>query len=159
MLEHQEFLFLIAELAVAMAGFTGVVAVFQQTEKESAKPSTVSFVTMLRSSLSALVLSLVPYLLFTLTDSAEITWVLAPWSIILVMGWNLRGYVIMGGLRNENRFSNRVMFPGGILVWLTNVLGAFQVFNAADTFVLAVSYQLIVSTHNFAKLVLVSSPK
>jgi hypothetical protein len=32
MLEHQDFLALMAELAVAMAGFTGIVALFQRRE-------------------------------------------------------------------------------------------------------------------------------
>lgn len=158
MLEHQEYLSLVAELAVAMAGFTGIVAVFQSRGVNPVDLNMVGFITMLRASLSALLLSLLPYVLYSLTDAAGLTWRLANLAIVLVMGVNLYSFVARGGFRAGNGLSSWFLLGGGITVWFANLLGVFQVLPSPEMFILAVTWQLIVSTHNFASLILSGSP-
>jgi len=158
MLEHQEYLSLVAELAVAMAGFTGIVAVFQTHGSNPVDLNAVGFLTMLRASLSALLLSLLPYLMLSVTDNVALTWRLANLAVVLVMGRNLSVFIAQGGFKLGSRFGSWVLFPGGVIVWSANVLGIFQILPSPVTFIFAVTWQLIISTHNFAMLILSGSP-
>lgn len=151
-MEHQEYLSLIAELAVAFAGFTGIVGVFRFQAGKWQEFEIANFATMLRASLSALFVSLLPYLLFQLTGNQPISWQIAAAIVALIMSLNLVAFGVKAGLARGNR-THRLMFPIGVVICLVNLVAAFGLLTASKTVLVAVTWQLLVSAHNFVLLI------
>ncbi|MCH7742906.1 MAG: hypothetical protein IIB71_09640 [Proteobacteria bacterium] len=58
MLEHQETLYTIAEIAIALTGFSGIVMVFGKRVDSRSEEERVRLISMLRASLAAMILAL-----------------------------------------------------------------------------------------------------
>ena len=151
-MEHQEYLSLVAELAVAFAGFTGIVAAFRFRSTSWNTEELANFSTMLRASISALFLSLLPYLLHQLIENTDIAWRIASAAVAWVMTITLVRFLSRGNV-NQTPFGLYVMFPGGVIAAFINLLAVFNFLPASDMVILAVSWQLVVSTYNFVALI------
>ena len=118
-MEHQGYLALVAEIAAAFAGFTGIVAVFRHGSDGWDDVETQNFVTMLRASLSALFLSLMPYVLSMLFSDPETVWRTASALVILVMGSNL--YIFASRITKLNKsLGHMVLMPTGVVLICVN---------------------------------------
>ncbi len=153
MLEHQEYLSLVAELAVALAGFTGIVAVFRFRRGDWEGESITKFQTMLRASISAMFLALLPYLLFMFLDDRELTWRFGNLVVATIMGLNIWYFLSRGGLFRAS-LVHRAMLPLGASICFGNFLGALLILPSAKMYVLAISFQLLVSVYNFSLLIM-----
>ena len=153
MLEHQDYLSLIAQLAVTLAGFTGIVTVFRVREGELLSKSVINFQAMLRASISALFLSLTPYLLYSAIGDTDLAWRIGNVLVFSVMSANIYYFVTRGGMF-RTALMQRLLLPSGAILTIANLLGAFQVLKSDVVFIIAVSFQLFVSANNFILLIL-----
>ncbi len=159
-MEHQAFLAVISEVAAAFAGFTGIVAVFRFRSGQWRAAELVQFATMLRASLSALFLSLLPYLLFVLIDNADYAWRTGCLIVTVVMALNIYSFAVRGGAYRMATIL-KIMFPLGILVAASNAVAVFDLLPANEVFLIAVTWQLFVAANNFIILIMsdVSEPE
>lgn len=152
-MEHQAFLAIISEVAATFAGFTGIVAVFRFRDAQWKSVELVQFVTMLRASLSALFLSLLPYLLFMLIDNADYAWRAGCLIVTVVMGLNIYMFAVRGGAYRMVTI-HKIMFPLGILVAAANAVAVFDLLPANEVFLISVTWQLFVAANNFIILIM-----
>lgn len=153
-MEHQAFLAIISEVAATFAGFTGIVAVFRFRDAQWKSVELVQFVTMLRASLSALFLSLLPYLLFMLIDNTDFAWRTGCLIVTVVMGLNIYLFAVRGGTYRMVTIHNKIMFPLGILVVAANAVAVFDLLPANEVFLISVTWQLFVAANNFIILIM-----
>lgn len=151
-MEHQDYLALVAEIAVALAGFTGIVGAFKHRSSIWTPEDLGNLATLLRASISALFLSLLPYLLHLLTTDPEIAWRIAAATLALVMGSNIYRFLKGSGSKLE-KLSEKTMHTAAYVMVLSNAIAALGFLPASNTFLVAVTYQLIVATFNFALLI------
>lgn len=152
-MEHQAFLAVISEVAATFAGFTGIVAVFRFRDGKLKSFELNQFATMLRASLSALFLSLLPYLLSILVDNDAYAWRTCSLIVAVVMAVNIVSFAMRGGVFGMSTM-HRIMFPVGILIAASNALAVFELLPANKVFVIAVSWQLLVAANNFITLIM-----
>jgi len=152
-MEHQDYLNLVAELAVAFAGFTGIVAAFRFRGTSLNAAEMGNFSTMLRASISALFLSLLPYLLHQFINNSDVAWRGAAAAVFIVMAINISRSIKTGSV-NYTPIGRYVLFPMGVLAALLNLLAVFDLLKASDMVILAISFQLIISAYNFATLII-----
>ncbi|MCP5349196.1 MAG: hypothetical protein R3F41_13900 [Gammaproteobacteria bacterium] len=154
LLEHQEFLSTVSQIAVALVGFTGIVAAFRyRTDLWSAEERTM-FRTMLRAAVSALFLSLVPYLLSIYLTDSELMWRLSSGLIAIVMATNIYASAQHGlGLLRVS-WLHTLLFPAGTVIMIANLVAFAGLLPADNIAVSSLVWQLLVATHNFISLIL-----
>ena len=151
-MEHQEYLSVVSEIAVALAGFTGIVGAFKHRGSNWSAEELGNLATLLRASIAALFLSLLPYLLHQLLTDSEIAWRAAAATLSFVMGSNIYRFIRGAGSKLEKP-SEKAMHAIAYLMVLTNAAAVFGFLPANKTFLVAVTYQLIVATFNFSLLI------
>ena len=151
-MEHQEYLALVAEIAVALAGFTGIAGAFRFRDTSWSAVELTYLATLLRASISALFLSLLPYLLDQLFANPDIVWRTASGTLATVMGINIYRFLVSPRSKMPF-FSLYVMYPSGFIVALINAIAALGMLPASKMFIIAVTFQLAVAAHNFTQLI------
>ena len=149
-MENQEILHIIAELAVAIVGFSGIVAALGRKRTWNAVEIR-NLATMLRAGFSAMFLSLLP-IGINLLGQPDFVWRISLTILATVMFTNLAIYIVRS--RNAKQtISQKLMFPMGAVVLLASTLGAIGVIGpASSVYIMALLWMLIVSSHNFVLL-------
>lgn len=94
LLTGENVLELLAEVSVALVGFTGVVAAFGMREDSLSEVDVLRFRAMLYASIAALLFSLLPLVLFHLNAPEEWVWAVSSFAMVLYVGalqfWTFR---------------------------------------------------------------------
>ena len=128
-MEGESILQTTAEVSVALAGFTGVVAAFGQRRGSWSDIDTLRFRVMLFTSLSALVFSILPFALHHMRSEASSTWaissgLLASYFVITVFVDTRRWRQVV--TRRDSEFS---AWPGLLALLLASIAIVTQVLN------------------------------
>jgi len=129
--DYQSLLLTLAEVSVALAGFSGVVSVFGRRRTEEWDPGDrlhLSF--MLETSLAALFLSILPFAMFAAELSPRSTWAIMSgiFAVFLVL-------VVVAGLYRYRQLPSGQRMGMGRIYGVVSTLGdlsilALQLFNA-----------------------------
>ncbi len=150
-MEHQEYLRTISEVAITLTGFMGIVAALKIDASEWTGKTILQFNALLRASISASLLSFVPYLLYQFLGNEDLAWKIAAATFSVVMALNLYQFVrgTKGGYFSRLQ---QVLFFIGFGVLLAVILSVFGVIAASSMFLLGVTWQICVGLNNFALL-------
>jgi len=102
-------------------------------------------------------LSLLPYLLFLILQDETIIWRIGNLAIVLVMGTNIYLHITSGGLARGMVLSN-FLFSIAFFILAVNLAGIFDLLESSTAYLVAISFQLLVSAYNFSQLILEASP-
>ena len=157
-MDHEDILLTLAEVSVALAGFSGVVAVFGRRD-----PGTWSFADRFRffalvhTSLSSLLLCILPFGLLAFNIPEEAVW--SALSALFVV------YNAVVGFFTSRRFlaassSERAEFTSGVMPVMFAILApilVLSIFNVAvggtfGPFLVALIYLLVLSSFLFARM-------
>ena len=153
-MEHQDFLATLSEIAVAYVGFTGIVAAFRYRTDQWTQVERAFFKVMLRAGVSALFISLLPYLLHLFVSDPAWVWRLSSALVAVVMLINITASFREGVATFKIKNIRTLFFICGTLAVLANIV-AFSGFFPADKVLLAtLVFQLMVATYNFISLIL-----
>ncbi|MBW2292079.1 MAG: hypothetical protein JRG89_09240 [Deltaproteobacteria bacterium] len=151
-MEHLDTLHTIAEIAVALAGFTGIVTIFSSRSGHWPPAEVLRLRTLLRASLSALFLCFVPILFSFLTPAPAQVWKASCLVIAAVMSINL--VVFWSRSRpNHIRAIQKATLVGGfsvVIVLISASLGAAP--DPALVVLFALLWQLFIAAQNFVLL-------
>ena len=83
-----QFLLAISGLALALAGFTGVISAFRPTNKEYLPQEIEGMKLILHTSFSTTLFSLLPFLtIYSFEDN--MAWGVCKWLLVIVLGWGI----------------------------------------------------------------------
>lgn len=164
MLEHQETLYVIAEIAIAVTGFSGIVMVFgrridSHLIDSQLKEEKVRLITMLRASLAAMFCSFLPLVVEFFITEPDHVWRASSAILGTVMSLNVT-FFIRSAVFNRLSVSlfQKVTVFGGIamiLALFSSVIGlipwTFQIY------IIALIWMLFVASNNFVLLVVSST--
>jgi len=121
-----------AEVSVALAGFTGVVAAFGHRRGQWSSADTMRFRVMLGTSLSGLVFSILPFAFHHMGTESAATWAIS--SGLLASYFVIMTLVDTHRIRQvvAQRDSHFRMWPGVLSFCLAGVAVVTQVLNALD---------------------------
>jgi hypothetical protein len=159
-LEGEAILQTTAEVSVALAGFTGVVAAFGQRRGHWASIDTVRFRVMLLTSLAALVFSILPFAVHHMNATSATTWAVS--SALLASYLVVHVFIDTHRLRN-GEIPKDPQFRAWSLALAYSLAGAavvIQVLNALDIvfhrafgpFLLGLCCLLLICTQMFIRL-------
>ncbi|MDA1369627.1 MAG: hypothetical protein O2971_02550 [Proteobacteria bacterium] len=151
-MEHQEFLRTVAEVAITLTGFTGIVAAFKMGNITWTKRTLTQFGVLVRSTVSACLMSFVPYLLSLFIESENVVWQIATGvlgSIITINLFWFKGQ--FAGLQVAS--IHKALYVGGLLVIAALLLSAIGVLQANKIFLIGIFWQLFIGVNNFVLLV------
>lgn len=151
-MEHQEFLRTVAEVAITLTGFTGIVAAFKMGNITWTKRTLTQFGVLVRSTVSACLMSFVPYLLSLFIESEAVVWQIAAGvlgSIITINLFWFKGQ--FAGLQVAS--IHKVLYVGALLVIAALFLSAIGVLQANKIFLIGIFWQLFIGVNNFVLLV------
>lgn len=152
-MEHQETLQTIAEVAVALAGFTGIAVAFGGRAGRLAPGEQLRVRTLLRASISALFCSFVPTILSFVTSNEPYVWQGSCAVLATVLVVNLTVFWVRGRGTTITRFQQMAVVVG-VLVAIVLIVAALGYIEAAShVFVIGLVWQLIVAAQNFVLLV------
>lgn len=151
-MEIEEAVFTIAEIAVALAGFTGIVVVLGSRGDVWDDSEILRLHTLLRASLSALFCSFVPLVVTEIGLEAVGVWELSALIIGSVMAVNL----VIFGVRSRGTvlpLSQRMYFVGGAVISLGLFSAAAGVLeNGSLAVLVGLLWQLFIAAQNFVQL-------
>jgi hypothetical protein len=161
MIEHSSLLLTLAQIALGVLGFTGVVIALKHETKEWTPLESISFQALVTTTLTALVGSLLPDMLSIVIADVSWVWRAANLGIGVFHLSNFTAMLIMvkklGVINNgESRFPIKEIFDlilGPILI-LAHFLAFFGFIPWADfLLVIGVVQQLYIGMGNFLRLV------
>lgn len=149
-MENQELLQTIAEIAVALVGFSGIVVTLGH--RNASKPLDVSrLLIMLRAGFSAMFLSLLPIVL-NLFIAPNWLWRVSITVLGLIMLSNVTAALRNNGLANMTT-AQRILFVPAVTILLLSFLSAFGFLVPANQmYIVGLMMMLLVSAHNFTVL-------
>ena len=125
--EHLDELMTIAEIAVGLAGFSGVVAAFLQPAGLH-RVDRLRFVNLFSTAFATVVLAFVPVAIQDWTASPESLW--ARSSMAMAIAWCMSSVIVVRSVGEINRqFRGKLMLPRALLIPLSLVNLAVQVLN------------------------------
>ena len=149
-MEQQDILLTVAELAVALVGFTGIIGSLSRKEDWTLAEFR-NLVVMLRAGFSATGLSLLPIALAQFF-STTLAWQLSISVLTVVMGSNLYVFFRNSNLKNVT-ISQKIMAPIAIVIAIACALAAVGVIgDASRLYIVAIFWMLMVASHNFVIL-------
>jgi hypothetical protein len=157
-METVELLVGIAEIAVALAGFTGVVVAFgSRSQGRWHAGDRLRLVFLLESSLTAAGFALFALLMLSMTDDKQVAWTLLSMSWAAFMTWSLwtshrRIDANLEAHGDVDRFANRVtgmLFAVSVLVQIANSI----LWHQASPFLAAVMLNLAGAAMQFSRLI------
>ena len=151
-LENQDTLHTIAEIAVALAGFTGIVTVFGSRSAQSAPQDALRLRQLFRSSLSALFCSLAPILISMVNTDSQQVWKLSCAVVAAVMAINLRKFWARITFKDLPR-SQKIYFvigPAIVIALISAALG--ETLDPRFTVFSGLLWMLWVASQNFLLL-------
>jgi hypothetical protein len=153
-LAHSDILRLIAEIAVALTGFTGIVAVLGRRARGDWSPEEMlSLRVLIETSLTALFLSFIPDLLNMVVDSESTVWRVSNGLLGITHLATFGAFLLRAKLANPT--SSQVMLGvTAISLILAHFLVAAGLFTtwAALIFIIGLLQQLFIAIHNFVIL-------
>lgn len=153
-MEIQDAVLTIAEIAVALAGFTGIVIIFGARKDSWSHDEVLRLRTLLRSSLSALFLSFVPVIALNLELASVGAWELSALVIGSLMIVNLVVFHFRGR-GTTLPWTQRAYYVGGWSVAGALVAASFGSLLKPDVMVLlGLLWQLFIATQNFILLLI-----
>lgn len=159
MLEHQETLYTIAEIAIALTGFSGIVMVFGKRVDSRPEEERVRLISMLRASLVAMFCSFLPLVVEFIITEPDHVWRVSSAILGTVMSLNVT-FFIRSAVFNRIALSHFQKFTifGGIamiLALFSSVIGlipwTFQIF------IIALIWMLFIASNHFVLLVVSST--
>lgn len=152
-MEHEEFLRTISEVAITLSGFIGIVAALKIESSDWSARTVMQFSTLLRASISACLLSFMPYLLYQFIGIEELTWSLSALVLVAVMAFNI--VLFLRDTRDVKLAKIQFgLLLGGIAVMFAVFLSVFDVFRASNLFLFGLVWQIMVGVNNFAQLLM-----
>lgn len=153
-MEIQDAVLTIAEIAVALAGFTGIVIIFGGRKDHWSQEEVLRLRTLLRSSLSALFLSFVPVVALNLELASVGAWELSALVIGSFMAVNLVVFALRGR-RSTLHWTQRAYYLVGWLVAGALFTASVGVLPKPEVAVLlGLLWQLFVASQNFVLLLI-----
>ena len=149
-MEQQDILLTVAELAVALVGFTGIIGSLGRKEDWTVAEFR-NQVVMLRAGFSATGLSLLPIALAQFFSVAQV-WRLSMVVLTVVMASNLYIFFRHSNLKNVT-YSQKIMAPIAICIAIACAFAAAGVIDdAGSLYIVAIFWMLLVALHNFVIL-------
>ena len=147
-MELQESLHTIAEIAVALAGFSGVVVVFTSTRNNWGVHELASLAVMLRASFTAMFLSFVPVLVWHMGYEEQV-WRITATVIATVMTTNISLFIWQTKWV-EASWTQRTNAMIGVLLVLVMLAAATENIPRPEVVVLfGLLWTLFIAAHNF----------
>jgi hypothetical protein len=152
--QNPDILFVIAEVAVTITGFTAIGAVFRRRQGKWARPEQVLFLVLMRTSLIVLFFAFVPWLVGQAVTSDDLVWRIScglyglmqlidvTWYLRHKAGEPTRGQKILAPLGFVNVTSQMLVAAG--------MLGPGQL-----VYVAGLLFLMYVSIHNFVLLLII----
>lgn len=152
-MEHQEFLRTISEVAITLTGFIGIVAALKIDASDWSARTIMQFSALLRASISASLLSFLPYLLFQFIGIEDLTWRISAFVLATVMALNI---FLFSRDTRENTLTGlqRFLLYGGFIVMAAVYLSVLNILSASSMFLVGVVWQIAVGVNNFALLLI-----
>ena len=152
-MEHEAIVSTVTEVAVALTGFTGVVAVLgHRSQGEWSPAERLQLRTLVETSLTALFASFLPGLLLAAEMSDPVTWRLANGTLGALHAANFIAFA-RRAKNAETTPSQRALIVLGIMTVLAHALAALDVVPLhAAIFVFGLIQQLFVASLNFVLL-------
>jgi len=150
---HESILIAISQIAIALTGFTGVVAILGHRNQGTWTPAErLQLRTLVETSLTAMFASLTPFILVLLINSDANAWRVAN----LILGSLHASNFIAFGLRTRrapSTLGQKVMLIIGIITICAHFLAALSVVTLYElVFIGGLLQQLLVAVHNFVLL-------
>ncbi len=152
-MDHESTLYTLAQIAVALTGFTGIVAVLGSRNQGTWSPSErLQLRTLVETSLTVLFASFAPILLFMVGNSEPTAWRAANAILGFLHLTNLTSFLWRArGARPT--FGQKVMLAFGIITIVSHFLATLAVFPWYELiFVLGLIQQIFIASHNFVLL-------
>lgn len=147
-MDLQEVLHTIAEIAVTLAGFSGVVIVFIAGRERWGAREIASLAVMIRASFVAMFLSFVPIVLWQM-GYEQIVWNVSAAIIAATQSVSISLFVWQTKWVNASP-SQKIYFYVGVVVILVSIGAATNfVPNPAVIVILALLWSVFIATHNF----------
>ncbi len=150
----------IAEIAIALAGFSGLVATFQQrSDVEPNSADIVGLTMILVMGLGVAFFSLLPTLLFSFELAVSVVWLISN-SLAAAFMLLMTNFIRVNLLKAVNRRKTRALFitliSVAFLICILLVLSAFSYtpFPQIGVFLLALLFGLAVVGYSFCRLLL-----
>jgi len=151
-LEHQETLHTIAEIAVVLAGFTGIVTIFGAKSAPWSPGDKMRLRQLLRSSLTAIFCSFFPTLLSFLLESSTQVWKTSCFVIALIMTTNISRFWFQSR-REDLSKSQRANAAFGVVVVVALFIASLgEALDPTFAVIAALLWQLFIASHNFVLL-------
>lgn len=152
-MEAESILTTVAEVSIALAGFTGVVAVLGNRRKHDWTPEErLQLRTLVETSLTALFASFVPGVLFLVLESEPAVWKGANLFLGALHGANLTAFLLRAKDAKPTA-SQKGLLVVGIATILAHFLASFGVLPWLDlVFILGLLQQLFIASLNFVLL-------
>ncbi|MCK5443686.1 MAG: hypothetical protein KAJ23_17510 [Maribacter sp.] len=152
-INHISTLNTIAQIAVALIGFSGIVVIFGDRHKRGwSETESLKFYALLATPLTALVCSFVPILLSTLLNENELIWRISNGTLGILHLLNLL-YFIKKLKRVTLTLSQKILIPTGLIMITAHMATAANIIGWHEfVFVLGLMQQLIVGVDNFIGL-------
>lgn len=166
-MEHQDLLQTFAEVAVAFAGFSAVVSVFDRRAREDdPRLRHYRIRVMVEYSLCVTVFAFVPYLLHATLGAEDAAWRIA--SLLLVIFWSIVGLAASRRARAILGRSAHTVAPafsavatalgyGGALILVLNVVG-ISIGSPGASYILGLFFPLVQSALYFLRTVAHGDP-
>lgn len=154
-MENADILTTIAEVAIALTGFTGVVAVFGRRSRGAWTPhELLQLRALVETSLTAFFVSFVPALLAMVVDSESHVWRSANVVLGLAHAANLAAFSLRMRMAPSTAGQVTLATVGVVFIATHLLVGVGLVGYAEPIFVLGLLQQIFVAVHNFVLLLL-----